>query len=278
MFNKINILAKGQTMTVEHSDAAMRELNVMLKEWMAYPAIWRLKEGYITMVAATASYSLTPRPYRIVDVDMLKGAHKLPEHVARHPFGRVPVIDHDGFRLYETTAITRYIDELFPGEKLQPTDVKSRARMNQVIGIVDAYAYDAIIVGLVMQRFVAPLVGGRTDAVNPEHRGTKAAASYALTVDPGATEVVRLRLRDASGPAQLFGPAFDQLLAARRREADEFYRALTPDRIGEDEARVMRQALQSIREQVRAGQHAEHAGQSESGTRIDRSNARMRMR
>ena len=65
---KINILAKGQTMTVEHSDAAMRELNVMLKEWMVYPAIWRLKEGFINLTAATASYSLSPRPYRIIDV------------------------------------------------------------------------------------------------------------------------------------------------------------------------------------------------------------------
>lgn len=65
---KINILAKGQTLTVEHSDAAMRELNVMLKEWMAYPAIWRLQEGFINLTNATSSYALTPRPYRIIDV------------------------------------------------------------------------------------------------------------------------------------------------------------------------------------------------------------------
>lgn len=65
---KINILAKTQTLTVDLSDSAMTELNVMLKEWMAYPAIWRLKEGYINLVAATGSYSLTPRPYRIINV------------------------------------------------------------------------------------------------------------------------------------------------------------------------------------------------------------------
>ena len=65
---KINILAKGQTLTVEHSDAAMRELNVMLKEWMVYSAIWRKKQGSVSLTNATASYSLTPRPYRILSV------------------------------------------------------------------------------------------------------------------------------------------------------------------------------------------------------------------
>jgi hypothetical protein len=65
---KINILAKSQTLTTDLSDDALVELNTMLKEWMAYPAIWRLKEGYVNLVAATESYSLTPRPYRIVDV------------------------------------------------------------------------------------------------------------------------------------------------------------------------------------------------------------------
>jgi len=65
---KINILAKSQPLSVEHSDAATRELNVMLKEWMAYPAIWRIKEGFVNLVAATGSYSLTPRPYRVIDV------------------------------------------------------------------------------------------------------------------------------------------------------------------------------------------------------------------
>lgn len=58
-----------------------------------------------------------------------------------HPFGRVPAFDHSGFRLYETAAITHYIDDAFPGPDLQPTDPQARARMMQVIRITDAYAY-----------------------------------------------------------------------------------------------------------------------------------------
>lgn len=58
-----------------------------------------------------------------------------------HPFNRVPTLVHDGFALYETGAITRYIDRAFPGPALQPTDPKSLARMDQIIGVVDSYGY-----------------------------------------------------------------------------------------------------------------------------------------
>jgi glutathione S-transferase len=60
---------------------------------------------------------------------------------ALHPFGRVPTLVHDGFALYETGAITRYIDRAFPGPALQPTAPQALARMDQVIGIVDSYGY-----------------------------------------------------------------------------------------------------------------------------------------
>jgi glutathione S-transferase len=80
-------------------------------------------------------------------------------HVARHPFGKVPAFEHDGFMLYETQAILRYIDEGFPVAPLQPTDLHEFARMNQVMGIIDAYAYPAIISGIVINRLVAPRLG-----------------------------------------------------------------------------------------------------------------------
>ena len=62
-------------------------------------------------------------------------------YLALHPFGRVPALVHDGFALYETGAIIRYIDRAFPGPALQPTEPRALARMDQMIGIVDAYAY-----------------------------------------------------------------------------------------------------------------------------------------
>jgi hypothetical protein len=88
------------------------------------------------------------------------------------------------------------------------------------------------------------LVQSQRDAVNPALAGTKAAAHYRMTVDPGECRTVRLRLTDrAFRNNNPFGAAFDQLLVQRKREADEFYASLTPATLGPDAANVMRQAL-----------------------------------
>ena len=80
----------------------------------------------------------------------------------------------------------------------------------------------------------------RQSAVNPNNTGTKAAAHYQLRVGAGATTVVRLRLSNAApAAAGPFGAAFAQTFEARRREADEFYRSITPAGVDEDAANVM---------------------------------------
>jgi hypothetical protein len=89
-------------------------------------------------------------------------------------------------------------------------------------------------------------------ALNPDKKGTKAAAHYRVTVDPGGCQVIRLRLTGAA-PAALtqgngaggtpLGNRFDEVLQARRKEADEFYAAVTPASLGADAANVLRQAL-----------------------------------
>ena len=97
------------------------------------------------------------------------------------------------------------------------------------------------------------LVNGNTGAVNPGRTGTKAAAHYPLTVGPGEISVIHLRLSDL-GPSALkhvrqpsdrhpFNARFDDVFAARQREADEFYAAITPPSVSRDAANVMRQAL-----------------------------------
>jgi glutathione S-transferase len=73
-----------------------------------------------------------------------------------HPFGRVPVLVHDGFALYETAAITRFIDRALPGPPLQPTDPKALARMDQIIGVVDAYAYWPLVRQVFAHRVIRP--------------------------------------------------------------------------------------------------------------------------
>lgn len=101
--------------------------------------------------------------YDVEEVNILEGAHQTPEYTARHPFNKVPAFSHDGFDLYETSAIFQYIDGTFPGPKLQPEDVKSRARMHQVIAIIDSYGYGAFITNIFIPRVVVPMLDGETD-------------------------------------------------------------------------------------------------------------------
>jgi glutathione S-transferase len=102
-------------------------------------------------------------PYKLVEVDILKGEGRSPAHLARSPFGKVPAVEHDGFILYETGAIERYLDDALPGAKLTPADPKQRARMNQIMGIVDSYIYQPAIGGIAINRLVKPMLGDKPD-------------------------------------------------------------------------------------------------------------------
>ncbi len=98
-------------------------------------------------------------PYRLAPVK--PGEHRQAAYLAHHPFGRIPCIEDDGFWLYETQAITRYLDATRGASRsLTPADPKAEARMNQVIGIVDAYVFaDNGAKTLVFNRVVAPKLG-----------------------------------------------------------------------------------------------------------------------
>lgn len=100
--------------------------------------------------------------YNLVEVDFLQGGMP-PEQLARHPFAKVPAFEHDGLSLYEVCAITRYVDEAFPGPALQSDDVRQRARMTQIVSLIDSYAYPSILGQLVIQRLVTPMLGGTAD-------------------------------------------------------------------------------------------------------------------
>ena len=65
--------------------------------------------------------------------------------------------------LYETQAIMRYVDEAFSAAPLQPIELHPFARMNQIMGIVDAYLTPCLLAGVLYQRFVAPMLGHPTD-------------------------------------------------------------------------------------------------------------------
>src|SRR6516162_8861958 len=91
---------------------------------------------------------------------MRPGEAKSPDYLKLHPFGRIPAFEHGDFQLYETQAILRYIDAIFPEPPLQPTEPKAVARMNQAIGINDWYLFPEIARVIVFQRIVGPALMG----------------------------------------------------------------------------------------------------------------------
>lgn len=89
----------------------------------------------------------------------LEGEMGGPSHLALHPFGRVPILDHAGFKLYETSAIAVYVDEAFTGPALQPANAKAKARMNQWISALNGYYYPNIAFHLGHERLIYPTLG-----------------------------------------------------------------------------------------------------------------------
>lgn len=126
------------------------------------PVLFGLERSVYTRIARLALEEKAV-PYSLQEVEIF-GPEGVPkEHFQRHPFGRIPVLQHGALSLYETSAITRYVDEAFAGPALQPTSPSQRARMNQVIGLLDFYAYRPMVWGIFVQRVRVPLSGGTPD-------------------------------------------------------------------------------------------------------------------
>jgi glutathione S-transferase len=92
--------------------------------------------------------------YRIAPLTI--ASMQSPEYLALHPFGRMPAIEHDGFRLYETQAILRYIDRVCPSPALTPADPRAAARMDQAMNINDWYLFPGVANVIAFQRVVKP--------------------------------------------------------------------------------------------------------------------------
>jgi glutathione S-transferase len=83
-------------------------------------------------------------------------------HILRHPFGRVPVLEHDGFMLYESQAMLRYLDRVLPAPPLTPQEPKAAARMDQAMNINDWYLFQGVNTVIGFQRVVGPRLLGLT--------------------------------------------------------------------------------------------------------------------
>ncbi|MBV9317397.1 MAG: glutathione S-transferase family protein [Gammaproteobacteria bacterium] len=98
--------------------------------------------------------------YKVAPV--VPGTLRAPPHLRLHPFGRVPVLEHGDFRLYETQAILRYLDRILPEPPLTPADARRAARMDQVLNINDWYLFTGAGAVIGFQRVVGPRLMGLT--------------------------------------------------------------------------------------------------------------------
>jgi glutathione S-transferase len=99
-------------------------------------------------------------PWRLAPIP--PGGLKTEPHLSRHPFGRMPVLERDGFSLYETGAILRYLDRILPTPTLTPADPEAAARMDQVMSINDWYLFQGVGNVIGFQRVVGPRLMGLT--------------------------------------------------------------------------------------------------------------------
>jgi glutathione S-transferase len=122
-----------------------------------------------TLEEKRASYRFAP---------VAPGSMKTPEYLKLHPFGRVPVLAQEGFLLYETQAILRYLDRVLPQPPLTPSDARRAARMDQAMNVNDWYLFNGVGNVIVWQRVVGPRVMG----LAPDEEAIRAAMPRAHAV------------------------------------------------------------------------------------------------
>jgi len=90
------------------------------------------------------------------------GEHKQEPYLSRQPFGKIPAVEDDGFALYETNAVLRYLDRKKPEPALIPSDPHRAARMDQIMCIVDCYLFRNAM-PIAFNRIIAPRIGRPVD-------------------------------------------------------------------------------------------------------------------
>jgi glutathione S-transferase len=135
-----------------------------------------------------------------------------------HPFGRVPVLTHGAFRLFETGAITRYVDRAFEGPPLQPETAAALARMDQVISVVDSYAYWPMVRQICSHAFLRPSFGEPSSREEID-AGLEASRKVLSFLDGVAAEGIVLGGRDISLADCHLAPTIDCFVRAEEGKA-----------------------------------------------------------
>lgn len=166
----------------------------------------------VKMVLAEKGYT----DFEQVQVNVLAGEPRSAEHLSRHPFGKVPVLDHDDIRILETSAIARYLNDVLPGKLLVPSTPKDRARMDMTIGLIDSYGYGALVGGVAAYHLFPDFVGGKNDSMR------------SAGLESGK-KVIELAMKTRGGTPFIAG---DLSLADLYLAPITFYLSLTPDMPG----------------------------------------------
>lgn len=141
-----------------------------------------------------------------------------------HPFGRVPVLTHGAFTLFETGAITRYVDRAFEGAPLQPEGAAALARMDQAIGAIDAYGYWPMVRQVASHGFFRALLG-EPSSLEQVEAGLDASRKVLAFLDGVAAEGLVLNGRDLTLADCHLAPMMDYFVRAGAGKA-----ALAPHR------------------------------------------------
>ncbi len=96
-------------------------------------------------------------------INVLEGGPREPEHLVRHAFGKVPVLEYDGMMITETAAILDYIDAAFSGPSFTPTSVKDKARMDMAVAIAGNYGAPSLVFGVAGYHLFPDFVGGQNE-------------------------------------------------------------------------------------------------------------------
>lgn len=163
--------------------------------------------------------------YEVVEVDPFSELN--PAYLDLHPFGRVPVLSHGDFSIFETSAISRYVDDAFDGRSLQPEGVKAVARMNQVIAIIDNYGYWPMVRQVFSQRVFRSLEGEVPDE-NEIAAGLDATRKVPEVLNGFAEEGHVLNGASVTLADCHLAPIMDYFIRAKKgRDALRFYPALS---------------------------------------------------
>lgn len=105
--------------------------------------------------------------FEFVGIDLAKGQQASAAFRELHPFGKIPVLDHDGFVLYETRAIVGYLDGLTGAGPLLPEAPRARALAEQWMSNEVSYFANGTLT-LLYQLILGPLMGQAPDQASVE--------------------------------------------------------------------------------------------------------------